>query len=125
MISIKQAGRMGRGLFITKSVKKGQIVEVSPCIRILGSDVHTLNRTDLRFYVFASENNDDEVLALGLGSLFNHKKKANVTYDYNPDLNVMVFKATRDIRKGSQLFINYGYDPVEGKEAYERTKVKH
>ena len=122
---IKNTKTMGRGVFANQAFKKKQLVEESHCISCNAEDDQTLQNTGLRFYVF-SDGGDGCVLALGNGSLFNHDRglRTNVTYQYDEKRNMMKFYATRSIRKGEQLFINYGYNPVDEIAAYEEEKKK-
>jgi len=108
---IKNTPKMGRGIFAERDINEGDIVEVSPCLVFNKKDEWTIQETELKMYVFSDERGGS-VLALGIGSLFNHSKRPNVTYFYNNNTNTVVFTATRKISKGTQLFINYGYDPV-------------
>lgn len=115
-IEVKVAKKYGRGLYATKNIKKGEIVESSPVIEVSGLDV---TQTTLNMYVFEWKQGSSAI-ALGLGSLFNHSNHTNVTYALFFGNKTIVFIATKDIKKGSQLFINYGYDPKRGIEVAER-----
>ena len=108
MLKIKKC-KYGRGLFTTESIKKGEIVEVSPVIVIPASERKLVEFTEVQSYLFEWTGNK-QALALGLGSLFNHSvQRRNVTWDCNYRRKTITFKALKDIKKGSQLFINYGY----------------
>lgn len=49
-------------------------------------------------------------MALGLGSMFNHSTRAqNVGWKRNPELEVIVYTALRDIKAGEELCISYGH----------------
>lgn len=112
---IKNTNEMGRGLFATKEMRKGEIVEVSPVILIPEVEArHAIGKTILTSYVFRW-NEEYTALALGHGSLFNHDFEANVTYASNFSGKSIVFKTTRKVKKGEQLFINYGYQPEYAK----------
>lgn len=118
---IKNTKDMGRGLFSTKKIRKGTTIEVSPCINFDRKDEENVQECSLKFYVFRGESgaNRGSVLALGFGSLFNHKKESNVTYSYSKELNSVIFKTTRTVAKGEQFFIDYGYDPVVCYESWK------
>lgn len=119
---VKNTKSMGRGVFAAQSFNKNQIVEVSPCLNWDDRTQDIVQNSTLRFYVFKGRTYNESVLALGNGSLFNHNPKGNITYDYDAKRNVMVFKAIRTIKAGEQLFINYGYDPMEKLEEWKRQK---
>lgn len=119
LLEVKPTRKCGRGLFATRKIKKGEIVEISPVIELEAADS---KYTWLNCYVFGWTNDRTHVLALGLGSLFNHSCRPNVTYNPVFSNQTLIFVASRDILKGHQCFINYGYDPKYGLEATERNK---
>ena len=50
-----------------------------------------------------------QALALGLGSMFNHSTlQQNVGWKRNTEIDVIVYIALRDIKKGEELCISYG-----------------
>lgn len=112
-VIIKNSKKYGRGLYATRNFKKGEIIEISPVVIVEKSDVHTIEATVLNLYVF-EWNKNTSALALGNGSLFNHSKRSNVSYMNSFRTKEIVFVTTRKIKKGQQLFIDYGYDPKEG-----------
>lgn len=125
-VYVRNTKTMGRGLFATKLIKKGQVIEASPCIILEGRDYDKIQDSKLRFYVFeTTKSSKKTALALGIGSLFNHSfDNHNVTYRYDRKSNKVVFKATQNILKGEQLFINYGYDPVKESRNWDLQKAK-
>lgn len=120
---VKTTKNMGRGVFANRDFTLGQTIEVSPCITWDHRTEKLIQDSDLKFYVFSGDVYSS-VLALGVGSLFNHavKGKHNVTYQYNKDSNEVVFTAARKIKKGSQLLIHYGYNPVEKLKRWNKHK---
>jgi SET domain-containing protein len=107
---------MGRGVAALVSFKAGDIVETSPCLLVDDLDDRELQKTDLKLYVFDTHMRGGMpriALALGNGSLFNHRKTANITYSYDEKSNCMIFVAIHNIKKGEQLFINYGYNAAQ------------
>lgn len=112
-LKVKKTKTMGRGVFADQKIKARQLIEVSPCISWDQENERRIQETNLRNYVFSNDARGS-VLALGFGSLFNHARglETNVTYVYDSFNNQMKFYATKNIKKGEQLFINYGYDPV-------------
>jgi SET domain-containing protein len=47
--------------------------------------------------------------ARGVGSLLNHdSRRANVTFSVNQNSKTVSIKATRNLKNGEELFINYG-----------------
>lgn len=112
MIEIKNTKNIGRGVFATIDIKKGTIIHISPVILIKGKELKSLESTIIDHYVFGW-NKTTNALALGYGSLFNHRSFANVTYILNKKKLTITFKAVKNVSAGEQLFINYGYNPLE------------
>lgn len=96
----------GRGVFSGRCYKKGEIVEISPCIT---DNISAFNRGILKDYVF-SHKLPLHVLSFGYGSMYSHSDKPNLSYSVNgtdKDLH-MIFIAKKDIKKDDELFISYG-----------------
>jgi len=110
-VVIKNTKKFGRGLYAVRDFKKGEIIEVSQVIVLDEVNTRICDATILGLYLFQwGKKENHTALALGHGSLFNHSFKANVKYEGNS--KEMVFTAARNIQKGKQLFIDYGYDPT-------------
>lgn len=99
---------MGRGVFTTKVLKKGQLIEKSPVILIPCKEKKIFDRGTLARYFY--NFGDTGAIALGIGSLFNHSIKPNVYFNVKYREKAIEFRAVRDIKAGKQLFIDYGYD---------------
>jgi uncharacterized protein len=124
-VQIRTTRKYGKGLYATKNIKKGEIVEISPVVVLDKCDSGTLSSTKLNVYVF-EWNKSSSALALGVGSLFNHcsNHRLNVTYMNSFGTKEIVFMTSRSVKKGEQLFINYGYDPKYGLDITERNKKR-
>jgi uncharacterized protein len=120
MFEVKLTKKMGRGLFATKNIKKDTLVHRAEFIKIFDEELN--NCPTLAKYAFAY-NKKYSMLVLGHGSLFNHSDSPNIEswitkYDGR---EVMDFYATKNIKKGEQLFIYYGgeeyayYDLIKNK----------
>ena len=96
----------GIGVFAGKNYKKNDIVEIAPFLEVdlIG------NENILSNYQFQSHINPDKaVVIFGYGSMYNHSRRPNLKYYYEDINNRSVqFQATRDIKKGDELTINYG-----------------
>ena len=96
----------GRGVFAGKSYKKGEIVEISPCVT---DNISAFNRGILKDYVF-SHKIPLHVLSFGYGSMYSHSDTPNLSYTINENDNdlYMIFIAKKDINKDEELYISYG-----------------
>jgi uncharacterized protein len=61
-----------------------------------------------------------QALALGLGSMFNHKRTSNIAWERDIPLQSIRYFALRDIAEGEELCISYGpklwFKDVDGAE---------
>lgn len=68
--------RYGRGLFASRNILKGTIIDVCPYV------VDRRNELRGRFLDFVWDEDEFSVLVLGCGSLFNHNDAPNVSWFY-------------------------------------------
>lgn len=111
MYKIKFSEIDGRGLYATRDIKSGEVIMTCELLVLSEEDTLKVNQTSLEYYTFKLDDKRD-CLVLGDAELFNHSDYAQVTYSLEPldQRQVMVFKATRDIQEGEQLFIDYTLD---------------
>lgn len=112
-IFVKEVPKMGRGVFANTDLVKGEIVNATHLVKLSPGDSHFIEKTTLQYYTYDCPNGftGDSYLALGIGSLFNNDSySANVGYEIDTDQQLIIFKATQDIKAGDQLLINYGWD---------------
>jgi SET domain-containing protein len=55
-------------------------------------------------------SSDLYVLALGSGSVYNHRNQPNARWEYDVDKQLLKLSAIRRIEMGEQIFISYGRD---------------
>lgn len=102
----------GRAVFTSKLIAKGETIEVAPMIVFSAQDRASIDDTFLYEYYFEWGNKGKKgALALGFGSLYNHSYKPNAQYLPDFDLNVLEFRAVRDIEPGEEITVNYNLDP--------------
>ena len=96
----------GRGVFAARDIKNGDLVERCPVLQVDEEDIGG----ELLNYVFYGDNEKKRLVAMGNGMLFNHSSFPNVSYylEDTPHGPELVIYALRDIRKGEELFYNYG-----------------
>lgn len=115
MITVKLTKDMGRGVFTTNTIKKGDIVATCEILELSEKDTAIVNSTDLQYYTFKLDMKRD-CLVMGLGEIFNHSDNANVSYklvqihEEHGSRLVMQYRATMDINANAQLFIDYTAD---------------
>ena len=107
--TIKTDPEKGRGLYATQTLQKGFLLHTAPCILITKEEYDThMKHTILEEYLFNARTNGDKLLALGVGSLFNHNRKPNVDYRVHKDKLIIEYWIARDVEEGEELCIYYG-----------------
>ena len=104
-ISVKQSliPNSGRGVFAEKDFKK-KVIEVCP---LLTDYKKNFVNSKIKDYTFKSKfKPDQEVIVFGMCSMYNHSDNFNVAHNQDPEN--MIYTAARDIKKGEELYVNYG-----------------
>jgi SET domain-containing protein len=124
MLEIRYSKKYGRGIYATRAIKDGTLIEASPVLILDSWECARIEPTILNCYVFAWGDEDvDTAIAFGYGSLFNHSRRENTTYKPNYDDKTIEYIALRNIKKGEQLFINYGYSAKSGIKATKKNRT--
>jgi SET domain-containing protein len=113
MLKIKNTKKFGRGVYAENDIGKNKLIEVSPLVVISNKkDIKSILNTILGHYVYSYKNDKCLALAGGVGSFFNHNVDANVHWVFDEKKQIAKYYTTRKIKKGEQLFLNYGYEPL-------------
>jgi SET domain-containing protein len=118
--SVQMVEGMGRGIIAERDIKLGEVITNCELLVLDIVDTPKVNETDLKYYTFVYDKVGRDCLVLGDGEIFNHDNDANTLYgliDWD-GRKLMRFQAARDIKKGEQLFINYGADTQVNVENY-------
>lgn len=100
----------GQGVFANVDFKKGEIIEKAPILLMPIKEFEHIKKTKLYYYFFEYTNSHFAIV-LGHGSLYNHSFTPNARYLYNFKNRQLIIKATKDIKKGEEIFFNYNYYP--------------
>ena len=122
-LMIATSPKRGRGVFTTKNIKKGTVLEISPVLVLTEPERKAIEKTLLYHYVF--EWGDDKTkaaLALGYISLYNHSYDANCEYEMEFGKKRMTIRTVKDIKKGEELFINYNATPDDKTKVWFHAK---
>jgi uncharacterized protein len=101
----------GRGVFTTRNIRKGEIVEVAPALPM--SKKHVPDDATPDGYVLDwDEDTKGQEYALGLGyiMLYNHSKTPNIELETDMEEETFTVTALRDIKAGEELLWDYGCD---------------
>ena len=107
----------GYGVFARKDLQEGDLIAQSPYFTLDEEDVDLDDdgngSVSLGRYVHPideiEEVEGDWLIGLGMASLYNHSRDANIQWDLDHYNEVMVHYATCDIKAGEELFLDYGF----------------
>ena len=109
-VEIKISKEIGsRGVFANKDYKKDDVIEICPTI----TDETSKFQGILRDYIFKYDDKYSS-LAFGFCSMYNHSDNYNALWAVLSK-DQMKFYATKDIKKGEEIFTSYG-------DAYWKTR---
>ena len=102
----------GRGVFATKNIKKGALIEIGYLLLLSNEDYDKLADTEIWNYIFEWDDpkyNGDYQAAIPLSvcQFINHSYKPNLRYEYDYENTAIEYYAERDIAKDEELTVNY------------------
>ena len=109
-IEIKDTKSKGRGVFAASDIKAGE-QHASEGIRIHRLEIQ--HNSVLCLYLFKCKKEDPfhAIFLSDWGNFINCDRiNPNLTYEVADDNRTIIFTANRDIAKGEELTIDYGYD---------------
>lgn len=109
---ISSTEQAGRGVFTQNPLSQGDVIEICPVIIIPKSQLPVIHKSVLHDYYFLwGEQLDQCAIALGLGSLYNHKVSPNANFILDLEHNTIDIMAIKDISAGEEITINYHGEP--------------
>lgn len=111
-IEFKNSKTHNLGVFATKTLKVGEIIETCPVVVLSRDTTKIIDGRDIDNYTFFWEE-DKSAIALGCGSLYNHHYEPNARYCKELEKNILTFKAIKPIKKGEEITINYNGNPAD------------
>ena len=109
---VKDSSIHGRGVFTSRPIPRGKIIELAPLIVLNEQDSSLIKESSLYSYYFLHGRRAEIcVVGLGYASLYNHQYPANAKYKFRLSKNQMEFSAFRDIEAGEEITINYNGTP--------------
>jgi SET domain-containing protein len=105
----------GRGVFASKDLAEGAIIEICPIIEVpLTDSSNDDNKGLLTNYFFYFGKG--LAMVLGFGSLYNHSYGPNATYIKNEADKTVVFQTIKPIAANEEITVNYNNGDPEGRE---------
>jgi SET domain-containing protein len=109
VIEVRESDRHDRGVFATRDIRKGTLMEVTPMLVLPAKEWKYLEKTLFAHYVF--EYGKSVAFAVGITSFLNHSYTPNARYWIDEDERTIDVVALRKIRKDEEITINYNAEP--------------
>ncbi len=108
----------GRGVFASKNIYTGEVIEICPVIVIPCHASGLLSKTPLVNYYFTWGKGQETVaVCFGFGSMYNHSYDPNATYKKHFDNLMIDFVAVKNIKKDEEITVNYNHGNPDDKSA--------
>ena len=114
----------GRGVLTSKNIERDTVIERCPVILIPSAEVRHLCETELNnYYFFWGNDQKYAVIALGLGSIYNHSYTPNALY--RPCMDEMMLKiiAIKTIRSNDEISFNYNGSPNDKSPLWDKNNI--
>jgi SET domain-containing protein len=99
----------GWGVFAKEDIMEGEVFEECPILTLpIGKGEITPLLIDYRFNYPQGNEWEEQVLALGYGSLYNHSNNANAYWVSDLENRTFKFISNREIKKDEEIFVWYG-----------------
>ncbi len=109
---VAPSGKKGRGIFTSKNIPVGTVIEISPVIVLSAKERKAAEQTKLFSYIFEwGKSKKLACVALGYVSLYNHDYASNCEYDMDYKKNIITIKTVKAVKKGEELTVNYNAAP--------------
>lgn len=99
----------GWGVFAKEDIMEGEVFEECPILTLpIEKGEPTPLLIDYRFNWPQGTEWQEQVLALGYGSLYNHSENANAYWISDLENKTFKFISNREIKQGEEIFVWYG-----------------
>jgi len=121
-IEVRRSAIHGMGVFAKKNIKKHEVLEEDHFIIIKGKWDNIPRQ--IQEYIFGwtkhlPDKKSKAALVFGSGAIYNSSPKPNASWLTSVKKGRFIYYATKDIKKGQEILIDYG------DEYWESRDVKH
>ena len=117
-VEIRYSPGKGRGVFATKTIRRGEVIEAAPSLLVPASDTKRIENSFLKHYIFQTDSGYDYVVATGYVAIANHDDHNNA--EFHVSREVSTIKAVRTIRPGEEVTVDYGWNENEWPQAVRK-----
>jgi len=107
-----------RGVIASKDYAPGDVLELCPCIKQENDAV----AGKIEDYIFEYDDKYS-LIAFGYCSMYNHVDDNNAEWEVLND-NQLVIKVIKNIKKGEEIFINYGDNYWKSRKNEKKNDIK-
>lgn len=109
-IFVQPSALHGRGVFAKHFIHQGEIIEECPFLSLpIQPGESSPLFLDYRFnFPSGTENWEEQVIALGFGSLYNHSDSPNAYWYSDSSKRTFLFLAGKNIERGEEITVYYG-----------------
>ena len=108
---------LGLGVIATENIEKGELIERCPLVPLARRERYQNDEQILK-YVYCDPQIDPSTnlhgfqpyLVLGYGMLYNHQSQNNSNWEFDFLNYIGDVRANKNIKKGDEIFVNYGED---------------
>lgn len=105
-VAIGKSQIEGMGVWAIEPIADNEIIEECPVLIVTKDEILDTSLIDYAFKI----GDNKYALAMGNGSLYNHRNQPNARWHYDEDKDRIVFRAAKGINAGEEIFISYGKD---------------
>jgi uncharacterized protein len=106
---LKEIKKKGRGVFCSKTLAAGEVIEMCPVIVIASKYSNAIENTKLSDYCFYFNKEENSLsLVMGFGSMYNYARYPNAAYVLDRDKSIMIYTSLNVIPAHKEITINYG-----------------
>jgi len=96
----------GFGVYAIDDIKDNEIIEECPVLILPTDEIRGTQIMDIIYKL----TDDIYGLAMGNGSIYNHRNQPNARWEYVESSNIIKIVSVRPIKSGEEIYINYGRD---------------
>ncbi len=108
-IFVNESSIHGLGVFAKQKIKTGELIEKCPILTLpINKDESSDLLIHYRFNWPQGNEWEEQVVALGYGSLYNHSEEPNAFWVSSSDSRCFEFYSLKDIEEGDEILVWYG-----------------
>lgn len=104
-VTVRPSPVAGRGVFTTRPVRSGEVLDVAPVLIVPAGQRELLDRTELSGHYWDWDG--DAALAMGPISFTNHGRPGNARWERDDEASTLTLVADQDLPAGAEVLVDY------------------